>query len=380
MRTMLIVDRLAETLFKIDVYLSFARGHAPIISPEELVFQVPSSFSLWNSNGLDTWEERLGKQPIFRMERSMYEMVDSTAEYTEMIKSHLLWEDIQLCLCSMQSKLWRLHTIARNASAETVIDTNACKDVLKRQLGHLKLQIDQMALCPGLPFHYYGFEDHTSPESKSIIDARSETLRFDTIILYHLLSIHLYGDINGLTHVAKEFSLDLTKYTAHQQSSIGDRRCAKANMLATPEFRRSLCHAVDILSEFQLLATKPAAQKIGIDPIAYVALSTALLIVWSHVSFGLYSCTDCAVGLAFQYPETTLELGASGQSPCVKEEWIEQGHFMKVEIYGLEICSHHMVPLLAKFKAFLPADGWELSESIAPGVDGCQAVLKIVDV
>lgn len=131
-------------------------------------------------------------------------MVNSSTEYSEMIKSHLLWEDIQLCLCSMQSKLWRLHTTARNASIDVPTDTRMCKDILKQQLGYLKLQIDQMALCPGLPPHYYGFEDHTSPDSTPIIEARSETLRFDTIFLYHLFSIHLYSDINGLTHVAKE--------------------------------------------------------------------------------------------------------------------------------------------------------------------------------
>lgn len=68
-----------------------------------------------------------------------------------------------------------------------------------------------------------------------------------------------------------------------------------------------------------------------------------------------------------------MELGPSTQSPCVKEEWVELGRMQRVSINGMDLCFCNLAILVGKLKSFLPADGWELSESIAPGVFGCQA-------
>ena len=50
---------------------------------------------------------------------------------------------------------------------------------------------------------------------------------------------------------------------------------------------------------------------------------------------------------------------------------------LKVAINGMKICACNIMGLIGQFKAFLPdGEGWELAESIAPGVFGTQAVIK----
>ncbi|EHK96125.1 hypothetical protein M7I_8179 [Glarea lozoyensis 74030] len=46
-------QRLAQYLFKIDKYFSILRGHRGIIPLDALHFPPPSSYALWNGDGLD---------------------------------------------------------------------------------------------------------------------------------------------------------------------------------------------------------------------------------------------------------------------------------------------------------------------------------------
>jgi hypothetical protein len=355
--------------------------------PEELHYTLPSAYSLWNGDGLHTWEARQATEPLFRSEKSIFHMInDSTWDSEFPTEDPMLIEDLQLCVCALQSNIWRLSQHARD-SGENEISTVLQKDSLRRRLDALKCRLDQMAhqTTEGVDFgdenplplrHYYGFEDQSHPGWQLEVIARVKSLSFDTLMLYHLFSLHLLAEIGTLTQLAKDQSTTTT-YERHRKARE-QRVCATERWTRTPIARQALCHAVEILVEHQAIfheASKTTGlEKNTLDPMSYVALSCAALVVWAYGTFGVHKCDMCApestsASAAGVIPvvELTEFSGLNSQQENEKESWLEMRAGCRVQLQGIPLCQCNMKFLMTLFRVCLP-EGWEVADTIAPGV------------
>ncbi|TVY86641.1 hypothetical protein LAWI1_G006086 [Lachnellula willkommii] len=103
-------QRLAYALFQLDSYISILRTQTMTLCLQELHFSLPSTFSLHNTNSLHIWESRLIDEPFYRARKSLNDLIlENTAENksSSTCNQPMLIEDIHLCLCAMQWKIWK---------------------------------------------------------------------------------------------------------------------------------------------------------------------------------------------------------------------------------------------------------------------------------
>jgi hypothetical protein len=357
---------------------------------EELYFSLQCTYSLWNANGLHRWEERQALEPNYRTEKSMFEMInDSAAENPNSSTNYpMLIEDIQLCMCALQSSMWGLFQPA-GTPKDCEIGVILQKDGLRRRLDALKYKLDQMANQnagnfefgeePYLPLRqYYGYEDHESPGWKEVVSARVKSLHFDAIMLFHVFSLHLHADIGVLNQLAKCQSLTMIEELSERHCRDREQRHISTRSWAnTSVARQALCQAVDVLVQHQDLIRNqvPGLDKKTMDPIAYIAISVAALVVWGYCAYSAYSCDRCTPE---QSPGTlfdglhAVELTSwtdphDRQQQSVREMWIEMGGGTRAQLQGMQLCPCNIPFLAAPFQACLP-EGWEAADRIAPGI------------
>jgi hypothetical protein len=228
--------------------------------------------------------------------------------------------------------------------------------------------------------YYYGFEDHSEPGWQSIVLARAKALLFDTLMQYHLFSLHLYADIRSLTQVAKD-----SIYTPEQLAELNEarkeagrrRRCLTAGSCGGANMRRAVCEAVDVLAAHENLARRNSdgVVKETIDPVAYITLSVGALVIWGYCTFGMHACGVCCpsfgsgvvVGLPIVELMDSPAQRGHGNGNEGKKAWIEMGGDYGVHVGGMQLCQCTVKFLTARFKKCLP-DGWDVADSIAPGV------------
>jgi len=291
--------------------------------------------------------------------------------------AEVLVEDVQISLCYTHRQVITLQTRVQSGSYH--IDSSAFPDIMaiRSQLECLKERLDEItfgSVCAeGLRLHYRGFEED-SPGWQSVVEARVQTLWFDTTMLYHTLSLHLYVNIPRVSQVVNDFALDMENLAPDQQQIVGTRRCNTSTWVLTSLGRGALCCAADTLSSLQGLVVRPLIDKSRLDPISYIAAATAALIVWTHIHMGLYACINCAPEMSFE-----VDLGHEvdlSPSPCPraclntsipKEDWIGKMILTRVFLDNVELCHCNIAKLLDKFRVFIPKN-WDLADAIAPGV------------
>ena len=103
---------------------------------------------------------------MYRTQKSMYKMItDSALDPVPGVERPMLIEDIQTCICAMQTTIWKVCI-----SSECPVTTVLQKDSLRRQLDNLKTSLDHMLSQfsenaefgqeKSLPLRYYfGYED-----------------------------------------------------------------------------------------------------------------------------------------------------------------------------------------------------------------------------
>ena len=372
-------NSLAAYLYKIDSYFNILRSQPALLMPEELQhYPLPSTYSLYNSDGLGIWDSRLSIEPPGRSERYIHRMLSSPLldGGKEIEDGLLLVEDIQLGLCAIYGRVLDLSDRLRHS-----LDINNAiqRDILRRHLefwkDHLLKKSHFQSTPIGLPrdVHmsirfYYGLEPHsTDSDWQSIVFSRAKDLYFDARMLYHLLCLNLYADIRSIRQTARDLIPD-SMATAYGEPYRQARQKRQANLrefTRTHNMRRALCHSSSILAAFNNL---PAPEKRLVDPISYVALSTAALIVWAGCVYGDHKCDLCS------------KSGASGGLPIVnisnfgdmmKEEterdtWIEKGGGL-IALDGIPFCLCMRDILVKRFRDELP-DGWDGAHTIAPGI------------
>ncbi|CZR56525.1 uncharacterized protein PAC_06414 [Phialocephala subalpina] len=375
--------RLAYNMFKLDSYMSLLRNKPMTIFPEELHFSLPCTFSLWNADGLHIWEERQIQEPTYRDTKSMASLIAGSALDTTQ-EEPMLIEDIHLCLCAMQSDIWRhYHNPAPRASCE--FDNVLRRDTLRRQLDGLNSRLDQILaqnlslsdLGFGqevyLPYrYYYGYEDHTQPGRQETVTTRVKSILFDTVMLYFLLSLHLAVDIRKIAQITKDRRPDTIEELSevHRVARV-QRHTSMKDWAATPAARFALCQSVDVLVAYQNFkrGSGTSANVRTLDPICHAALSVGALVVWTFCKYYDYGCDVCTLE-PMPVAEMTAWTMSGSQFSKEKESWIEMGErgtSFRPQLQGIQICQCNTEFLMNLFQVCLP-NGWALADSIAPGI------------
>ncbi|CAL3970269.1 unnamed protein product [Diplocarpon coronariae] len=369
-------QRMASYLFKIDAYLSILRDQPAGLLPEELHFPIPSTFALYNADGLHTWESRQKREPIYRSQKPISKLIDETVSSPKN-ETPLLIEDIQTGLCAVQSNIWKA-----GASSTCQMGLAVRRDTLKRQLGSLKARLDNMMNEFSedvnseqekhlILRHYHGYEDPAQLGWQNAAVARVEGLFFATAMLYHLCSLQLSAELRTLTNLAKDRRLGPVEEAsnAHQQARE-ERVTAMKVWGSSPAARWSLCHAADVLVAHQNIGRYCHHDRRGptlrtLDPVANIALSLAGLVIWAYCTLNIQGCHMCMPGSA-----AIIELtrwSAPGVHYEEKDTWIEEGKGCRVQLQGTQLCSCNVEFLMALFQTPLP-DTWTAADAIAPGV------------
>ncbi|PVH76532.1 hypothetical protein DL98DRAFT_425363 [Cadophora sp. DSE1049] len=370
-------QRLAAYLFKIDAYLSVLRLQPATTLPEELHFPLPSTFGLYNADGLHIWEERQANEPVYRSQKSIYKMItDSALEPVPGIEQPMLIEDVQTCICAMQTAIWKVCI-----SSECPVTTVLQKDSLRRQLDNSKTRLNDMfsqfsenakfGQEKTLPLRYYfGYEDTSQPGWQNIVIARVKSLLFDTMMLYHLFSLQIFAEIRNIANLAKDRRLGPIEEASLIHHQAREQRLAEMKAWGlTPSARWSLCHAVDILVAHQNIAHHDASLGLTIrtlDPVSHLAACVGAMVVWVYCILDIQGCEICTPGSA-----TVIELtrwsvpGAMYEKE--KEAWIEDGNGCRIQLQGIQLCSCNVEYLMVLFQGCLP-DAWSTADSIAPGI------------
>ena len=221
--------------------------------------------------------------------------------------------------------------------------------------------------------YYYGMEDQSQPGWQLIVFDRPKSLIFDTLMLYNLLSLHLHADIRTLTQNAKD-KLEADPTFVPREKYLKAREQREESTRAwvdSTTVRRALCHATNILVSYSGLSRLDENQA---DPIAYVALSVAALVVWTYCTNcreGCPACSSDAHILAYcnaPVVELTRWSGLKTTQSFEKdrEAWIEMD-CCRGAITGIVLCRCNIDLLVAKFRGCI-RDEWNVADTIAPGI------------
>jgi hypothetical protein len=347
--------------------------------PEELHYGLQCPYSVWDADSLPVWESRQAIEPISRSDKSLHSMINETTPES------ILVEDIQVYMCAIQPSIWKISDHGEHSS-DCEISIVLQKDTLRRRLESLKDRIDRIAnqnsndaefgqeQC--LPYrHYFGYEDQSQLGWRDIVTERVNDLLFDTIMLYNLLSLHLYSEIGIFNRLAKDQFLDPLRESSHRHRQAREQRQTHIQKwVGTPTARQALCHSVSILHGHQNI--KPSVQGTALlgshtlDPIAYAALAVGTLVVWVYATFNMLGCEACFQGSrlnTYHVVELTNWMTSSPQLEREKDTWIEMGGAVPVQLHGVELCKCNANLLTNLFRIYLPPD-WELANVIAPGL------------
>ncbi|TVY43912.1 hypothetical protein LOCC1_G003520 [Lachnellula occidentalis] len=383
-------QRLAYALFKLDSYISILRNQPMTLCPEDLHFSLPSTFSLYNTNGLHIWEPRLIDEPSYRACKSMNDLIlENTSENRFKSTSHqpLLIEDINLCLCAMQSKIWN-HVQSNSKQKTNNAATCPEKESPSKDMERLKSRLDEILAQEPLPSdpnfghekllpyrYYYGIEDHTQAGWQELVISRVKDLLSDTQMLFLLLDLHLSTDIPNLVQAAR----DQTPSAIEEESAIfqrarEQRRLDVRGWTSVPAARSAICRAIDILVTYQNFDSSSSLNTRltrNLDPICHIALCTSALVVWAYCQF--HNDHDQTCHRQVPDPTAGSELTACSSDSVVgmaweKDAWIETGgDLQRPLIHGVQICRCNISVLIGMFRACIP-EGWGLVHVIAPGV------------
>lgn len=310
-------------------------------------------------------------EPVSRDTTAMSDRIKDVYQGTtvEPKDEPMLVEDILLYMCSNQSKVAGFWIKIRSCSFNFGMKSYKAEcprprlDALKHRLNLISCRLSisntvDLGANDPLPLkHYYGYEEPTEPGWQDAAVYRVKSLVIDAVMLYHLLHIQLNADIRMFTQIAKDRSETVPFPLPEKRQREREQRVDSAKTWAgTSLARRTLCHSTEILVLHQ---NNTEWEIQTLDPIAYVALATAALVVWAYCIFS--ETLDPTVTV---FAELTKWCGANEKE---RGAFIGMGAGMPVQIDGVRLYACNAVLLAEKFRSLLP-EGWEVAESIGPGI------------
>ncbi|KAK6594795.1 hypothetical protein H4I96_10526 [Botrytis cinerea] len=362
-----------------------------LLKPEELYFSIPDTIALWNAGGIHRWEARQMNEPKSRSYRSINVMLEGIAlGGIEFPQNESMLEDIQICLWAMQSEILQLLKQGQ-PGMRNEISLSIQRQSLKRQMEALKRgfsnlsaklscpnvfdQADQSPVC-----YYYGLEDHDKPGWQDIVSRRINCFIFDTSILHNLMNLQVFTETQTIRMLAKDLALsdEVRGVFGKIYSEPHTRRVAAARAWTQePSSRRALWHATEILLSHNALNQTPSLANFIPEPISYIALASAALVIWTHCMYGQEACNDLLpasmlpheVSMSIELTKLSEVMNGSLYDEKGKEVWIEGGAYFRASIENVQLCSCNVGILIDKLRAHIPR-GWEIMDEIAPNIFG----------
>jgi hypothetical protein len=368
-------DRLVANLIKIDAYISLFQGKPTptALQHEELDVRLPWTFAMWNAYGLNVYYERNPKEPQHRERRKLLEIAHNPEPF---VVSQILVEDIQLALCGMLPSVWRHAQLRRCGSAVLPSDLN--EESLSRRLDAWKLRLDEFAaICQALSLSngpaqyplraYLGEEDQKTPSWRLVVLSRVTSLVSEATVFYHLLSLHIYADVQTLSNLAKNaLTSGSTAMPDSAASTTPDQIAQLRQWAVSKNGRRALSHGLVVLRTAETAPSTQDFPDATLHAMTYLTLVVSAIVVWSWLmnSGDLVECT-CLLGLDPDQTSVYLDTSAEDWSSGL-EQWVESGALTKLD--GVPLCKCAAGRWMARFEAVLPkgTQAWGLSGRIAP--------------
>lgn len=92
--------------YQFDAFFALVHKTPPILHYQEIGVNLPSTFALWNTYGLDVFAKRHLEEPAGRSDLQMCEIANRRGSFTS--SSQVLVEDILLGLCGKLQAIWAL--------------------------------------------------------------------------------------------------------------------------------------------------------------------------------------------------------------------------------------------------------------------------------
>jgi hypothetical protein len=357
------------------------RCQPPLLTAEDIHYCLPSTYALHNADGLHIFETRYSIDPAIRSRTTICSLIRDADLDDTPAEGLMLAEDIQLGICSLQSRLWNRAMRSHIPDFNTAIELTRIKQRLeswRRLLSQIPIsEPDTSNFSEGQHWamrYYYGMEDHSKAGWLNTVYYRQKDLVYDGIALYHLSGLTLHSNVRILSQLAEDMIPNNPNETygneymqAHLRRETFVREWSNAS-----NARRALCHAAAVLGSYNEI---PLILRRAIDPITYVAFSMGALVVWAYSSFTNNKCRLCSMRIDSGAASSDLQQfeltrwSAIDAVPALekeKEDWIEAGEGF-VTIGGIIVCQCNLSPLASLYHSCLPQD-WDVANAIAPGI------------
>ncbi|CAM1500478.1 Fc.00g096400.m01.CDS01 [Cosmosporella sp. VM-42] len=360
--------RLIIALYKIDTYLAITREQAPSLQREELDVTLSSTFSLWNSWGLDVFFKRVPKEPS---DRAGYKFSEVVSNPRSPARALLLIEDVQLGMCGLTSGIWNHTQISRRGtrSGPPGLDSTASLswqlESWKGELERVSKNCNQQFIednTDEFPFTAYLGREHKDLAAwKTTAMDHIKCLVSNTLNLYHLQAIQLYSDTRTVNILAR-YNEERPQNDPCSPPMIQKHQARLQSWIISPESRKALLHAIAVLRARETNIEQEGPQACSLEPIALVAMSMSALVVWAWVMYAESPCS-CVPGL------NHIDVGADTpdlHNTTQLENWVEFGG--TIALHGIAFCRCVVDGWMARYGACLPRGRrrWEMSYQIAP--------------
>ncbi|KEY69077.1 hypothetical protein S7711_09580 [Stachybotrys chartarum IBT 7711] len=268
--------RLVDSLFKVDAYMSFVTHQDAFLNIEEMDIGIPSTFAIWNAHVYMAFYERLDTEPRDRQELTLRDVASNPPIVAP---SGVLLEDIQLGLFALASKI---KDVQQSDDVEGKSSFRQQLPSLFNQLKYWKSHIDVVGdmlaqanfdrASAGFLVRAYAGGEVSSNDSESIIMGRIRSLRYRTVMLYHLLSIQLHFKIE---------SHSLAWPALVQLASAGGTVPVSKTWLASTHAQAVLRHSLAVIDEHGTMLAPLSLHADSLDPLACLALSIARIMIKS---------------------------------------------------------------------------------------------------
>jgi hypothetical protein len=352
--------------FRADAYLSLCTGDLPILQNDELQITLPSTFALYNAYGLDIFYRRYPTEPL---DRSLYKICDlATMISQRTLPSVVLFEDLQHGLLAATKDIAILSQ-SRRSRNPMLQGSNPQSEYLANQLEIFKLQLDRVVSVltskgfqtqagESLLAAYSGREEPGQHAWKDSVMARIWSHVFLTATLYHMLSIHLYTDVD----MVKQFVIEQVT-TASEATGVSPRQQRRASQVEewalSQDGRNAVLHAISALRVGEQALALCSSREGTIDPMILTSVSVAASVVWAwstseHVPFGS----------AHGMPSLEIGFGALSVKRPDVDRWVHNGG--PANLQGVLLCKANERVWLSRFTAALSrgAQLWHLGNPV----------------
>ena len=297
--------RVLALTFQFDAYFALAHEMPPILHRQEVGVELPTTFGLWNTYGLEILAKRMPDEPPGRGGCQVSEM---TAAPDAFPCSQLLVEDVQLGLCGVLPAIWVLKQ-SFPSKTRAHLSNASQRDLLMETLDAWKHELDKISVLADaknitanptrkLLLAYRGEDDHAVASLERIT-----TLLQDGMVLYYYLKMTHHTGANACTTVELEKLIEETHAETWRTSKAA---------------REALVCALQLLK----MASSIGAPDAAFNPLMRHALARAL-----NVARAVVPCQECECLAKESQSDATMDF----------QRWAEVGGYLRID--GTPVCT-----------------------------------------